>query len=169
MSQQQYSAALLRAQCISHCSVLLCKTGSQHACVTGNTPVKIHCLKRSAMSQHQYFAALLRTKLIPHCSVLLCKTGLVSLQVQLWRFSHQTSALQIRLTAGLCHCCDNCADLLLIQVCSDPTEMHCSVDLGKMIPKAVFSLICRAALMQAACTGVQPLCLGNNDGPSCRM
>ena len=102
------------------------------------------------MSQQQYSAALLRAQCISHCSVLLCKTGLVSLQVQLWRFAHQTSALQIRVTAGLCHCCDNCAGLLLIQVCIDPTEMHCSVDLGKMIPYCSV-LPCKTGSQQTVC------------------
>ena len=42
-----------------------------------------------------------------------------------------SAALQIRLTAGLCHCNYTCGDLLFIQVCGNPTEMHCGTDLGK--------------------------------------
>ena len=34
VSQQKCSAALVWAKCLSHCSVLLCKTGSQQVCVT---------------------------------------------------------------------------------------------------------------------------------------
>ena len=60
MSQHQYSAALVRAKCIPHCPVLVCKTGSQHAYGTRNTPVKVCCSQRYAVSQHQYSAALVR-------------------------------------------------------------------------------------------------------------
>ncbi len=42
------------------------------------------------------------------------------------------AALENRLTAGLCHCNYTYADLLFIQVGSEPTEMHCSTGLGKM-------------------------------------
>ena len=35
------------------------------------------------------------------------------------------------LTAGLCRCSYIYGDLLLIQVCSDPTPMHCSTGFGK--------------------------------------
>ena len=34
VTQHQCTAALVWAKCISHCTVLLCKTGSQHACVS---------------------------------------------------------------------------------------------------------------------------------------
>jgi len=43
-----------------------------------------------------------------------------------------STALQNRLTAGLCHCNSTYGDLLFIQMCREPTEMHCSTDLGKM-------------------------------------
>ena len=54
-----------------HFSVLLCKTGSQHACDTA-----ICCSYRCAVTQHQRTAALFLVKCSPHRSVLLCKIGL---------------------------------------------------------------------------------------------
>ncbi len=41
VSQQKCSEALVWAKCISRCSVLLCKTGSQQACVNATTPMEI--------------------------------------------------------------------------------------------------------------------------------
>ena len=43
-----------------------------------------------------------------------------------------SSALQNRLTAGLCHCNQAYGELLFIQVCSEPSKMHCNTGLGKM-------------------------------------
>ena len=68
-------AALVRAKCSHHCPVLLCKTGSEQACVTPNTPKEICSSYICAVLQHQCTAALVRAKCISHCSVLLCKTG----------------------------------------------------------------------------------------------
>ncbi len=67
-------------------TVLLCKTGSQLACVTATTPMKICCSCKCAMTQHQCTAALVWAKCISHCPVLLCKQAhnwLVSLQLHL--------------------------------------------------------------------------------------
>ena len=50
--QHQCTAALVRAKQAPHCSVLLCKLGSEHACVTGNTPVEICSSCRCAVMQH---------------------------------------------------------------------------------------------------------------------
>ncbi len=89
-----------QAKCIPHCSVLLCKTGSQHACVTAVTHMDICSSYRCAVTQQKCTTALLRAKGNPHCSVLLCKTGSqqarvtaiisVSLQLQIWRFALHT-------------------------------------------------------------------------------
>ena len=73
--QHQSTAALVRAEKLPHCSVLLCKTGPQHACATGITPMEICSSYRGAVMQHQSTAALVRAEKLPHCSVLLCKTG----------------------------------------------------------------------------------------------
>ena len=62
-------------KCIPHCPVLLCKTGSQHACVTAITPMKACCSHKCAVIQHQCTAALVLANCIPHCPVLPCKTG----------------------------------------------------------------------------------------------
>ena len=65
---------------------------------------------RCAVTQHQRTAALFRAKCSPHCSVLLCKTG-----------SQQ----------AVCHCSYTYGDLLFIQMCSDPTPVHCMTVFGK--------------------------------------
>ena len=75
MSQQKCTAALGKAKCIVHCSVLLCKTGSQQACVTANTPMEVCSSYRCAVSQQKCTAALCKATCIGHCSVVLCKTG----------------------------------------------------------------------------------------------
>ncbi len=100
--------------------MLLCKTGPQQACVTAITPMEICFSYRCAVSQQKCTAALGKAKCIRHCSVLLCKTG-----------SQQ----------ALCHFNYTYGDLLFIQVCSEPTEMHCSTGLGK-----VHSPLCSAAV-----------------------
>ena len=41
-------------------------------------------------------------------------------------------ALQDRLVAGLYHCDYTYEDLLLMQVCSEPTPVHCNTVQGKM-------------------------------------
>ena len=43
-----------------------------------------------------------------------------------------SAALQNSLTAALCHWNYTHEDLLIIQVCSDPTPMHCNTGFGKM-------------------------------------
>ena len=69
-----------------HCSTCLGKrhfplssaalqTGSQHACVTAITPMKLCCSYKCAVTQHQCTAALVWAKCPIRCSVLLCKTG----------------------------------------------------------------------------------------------
>ncbi len=74
VTQHQCTAALFRAKCNPHCSVLLCKTESQQCCVSAVTPVEICSSYRCAVTQHQCTAALFKAKCNPHCSVLLCKT-----------------------------------------------------------------------------------------------
>ena len=75
VTQHQCTAALFRAKCSPLCSVLLCKTSSQHACVTAIAPMDIWSSYMCAVTQHQCTAALFRAKCSPLCSVLLCKTS----------------------------------------------------------------------------------------------
>ena len=118
---------LALANCIPDCPVLLCKTLSQHACVTVNAPIKVCCSYKCAVTQHQCTAALALAECIPHCPVLLCKT--VSQQ-------------------ALCHCKYTYEGLLFIQVCSDPTPGHCSTGFGRM-----HSPLSSAALRNSLTTG----------------
>ncbi len=77
----------------SHCSVLLCKTALQHACVTAVTPVNICSSYRCAVTQHQCTRALFKATCIPGvqcCSVKQPYSIPVSLQKQLWRFAFHT-------------------------------------------------------------------------------
>ncbi len=104
VTQHKCSAALFRAKCNPHCSVLLCKTGLQQAlCQCIYTYGDLLCI--------QVYSAASQGKMHPHCLVRLCKTG-----------SQQ----------AVCHCSDTYRDLLCIQVCSDPAQMQCSTFQGKM-------------------------------------
>ena len=60
--QHQCTAALVRAKCSPHCSVLLCKTGSQNVCGTAVTPMEICSSYRCAVMQHQSNAALVKAE-----------------------------------------------------------------------------------------------------------
>ena len=89
----QCTAALIWAKCILHYSVLLCKTGSQQACVFAITPMETCPSYRCAVSQLKCTAALIWAKCILHYSVLLCKTGSQQacvLQLHLWRLALYT-------------------------------------------------------------------------------
>ena len=67
--------SLVLAKCIPHCAVLLCKTGSQHACVTAITRMKTCCRCKCAVTHQQCTAALVLAQCIPHCPVLFFQTG----------------------------------------------------------------------------------------------
>ena len=151
---------LALANCIPQCPVLLCKTLSQHACVTVNAPIKVCCSYKCAVTQHQCTAALALAECIPHCPVLLCKTvsqqalcyckytyeGLLFIQVcsdptavncstgfGRMHSPLSSAALRSSLTACMCHCKCTYEGLLFIQVCSDPTPVNCSTGFGKML------------------------------------
>ncbi len=165
--QHQCTAALVKAEQLSHCSVLLCKTGSQQPCATAITPMEICSLYRCALMQHLCPVALVKAEQLSHCSVLLCNNrvtaalchcnytcgGLLFIQVCTdatlmpcstgqgrTAFSLFCAALQNRLTAALCHCNYTYGDLLFIHVCSDATPMPCSTGQGR----TAFSLFCAA-------------------------
>ncbi len=99
-----WQKAFPTAQCCS------AKQTHSRQCFTANTPMEIWPSYRCAVTQHQRTAALFRAKCSPHCSVLLCKTG-----------SQQ----------AVCHCSYTYGDLLFIQMCSDPTPVHCMTVFGK--------------------------------------
>ncbi len=151
------------------------QTGSQLACVTATTPMKICCSCKCAVTHHQCTAALVLAKCTPHCQVLLCKIGSqhacvtattpmkICCSCKCAVTHHQCTAslvwakciphctaLQNRLTACLCHCNHTYEDLLLMQVYSDPPPMHCIAGFGKM-----HSTLSSAALQ----TGSQLACV----------
>ena len=75
VSRLECTAALVWAECMPHCSLLLCKTGSQLACFTAITPMEICSSFRGAVGQLNCTAAQAWAECMPHCSLLLCKTG----------------------------------------------------------------------------------------------
>ena len=112
VTQHKCTADLFKANCNPHCSVLLWQTGSQqalfdcsHTC--GGLLSSYWC----AVTHHECTAALFRAKCNFCCSMLLCKTA-----------SQQ----------AVCHCNYTYGHSLLIQVCSDPAQVHCSTAQGKM-------------------------------------
>ena len=130
------------------------------------------------MSQQTCTAALICAKNIPHCSsAKQAHSRLVSLQSHLWRFALHAgvqgayiTALQHwsgqnafstvqwcsakRFTAGLCHCNHTYGNLLFMQVCSEPTDMHCSTDLCKKHSPLFF---CKTGSQQACVTAITPM------------
>ena len=91
VTHQKCSAALLRAKCSFHCSVLLCKTSSQQAvCHCSYTygdlffiqvcsdPPQMLCSKVQGKMQSPLFSLALQNRLT---------AGSVSLQLHLWRFA----------------------------------------------------------------------------------
>ncbi len=92
-------------------------------------------LGRCAVSKQKCTAALVWAECISHYSVLLCRTG------------SQQACVNCNYTFG---------DLLFTQVCSDPTEMHCSSGLGKLhFP--LFSSALQKGSQQACVTPITPM------------
>ena len=67
-----------------------------------------------------------------------------------------SAALQNSLTAALCQCNYTYEDLLIIQVCSDPTPIHCSTALGKML-FPLLSAALQNSLTRPGATAIKPL------------
>lgn len=106
------------ARCMSHCSGLLCTSGSQlsfchcqytcgvlffmhpcsdpaamRGCASATTPMEICPPYRCAVTQHRCTATKFRAKCVLYCSVLLCTIGPqqgVSVQLHLWRSALHT-------------------------------------------------------------------------------
>jgi len=131
--QHKCTAAQVRATCIPHCSVLLCKTGSQQAlsqcsCTYGDLLLIQVCSAATPMH-----CSTGQGKMHSHCSMLHCRRGT----------QH-----------ALCHCSYTCGDRLFIQVCSAATL--CSTGQGK-IHSLLFSAAISAgvfAVTQASCEPV---------------
>ena len=108
VSQQKCTAALVWAKCIPHCSVVLCKTGSQQALC--------HC--------NYSYGDLLSIQLCSELTVMHCSTGQGKVHSPLF-----SGVLENRLTTGT-------LSLQIHQwkfvPCSEPTVMHCSTGLSKM-------------------------------------
>ena len=157
--QQKCTAALVKAECIPLCSVLLCKTGSQQVCVTAitpmeicssyrlcNEPIEIHCSTGQGKMHSPLFSAVLQNRLtagLCHCNNTYGDWHFIQVSSESTEMDCSTgqgkmpsplfsAALQNRLTAGLCHCNHTYGDWHFIQVSSESTEMDCSTGQGKM-------------------------------------
>jgi len=169
VTQHKCIAAMFRARCNYHSSVLLCKTGSHQAvCHSRFTYgdllfmqvckdiAPMHCSSVQGKMQSPLFSAALQHLLTP---------GSLALQIHLWRFSLCSDAAQMNCSyvqgkmqlpqfsktgshQALCHSRFTYGDLLYIQVCSDIAPMHCSFVQGKM-QSPLFS----AALQNLLTTG----------------
>ena len=105
MQQGSGQNAIHTVQCCS------AKQAHSRQCVTAVTPMEICSSYRCAVTQHKCTAARFRANCNPHCSEEFCIEG-----------SQQ----------AVFHCSYTYADLLFIQVCSDPAQMHCSKVQGKL-------------------------------------
>ena len=118
--QDQSTAALVKAEKLPCCPVLLCKTGSQQALC--------HC--------NYTYADLLFIQVCSDATPMHCSTGQGKIASLLF-----SAALLTKLTAILCHCNYTYGDLLFTQVCSYATPVgkvpHC---LSK--PADLFPTIC---------------------------
>ncbi len=153
VTQHQFSAALVWAKCIPHCSKLLCKRSSKHACGTAAAPMRICCSYKCAVTQHQFSAALVWAKCIPHCSKLLCKRSS--------KHACGTAAAPMRI------CCSF--------NCSDPTPMLCSTSQGKMHSPLAHAQImtktakgCCLCIHSGTCPHNITWAIGNKTGFSCQ-
>ena len=157
---QQSTAARFRAKCSFHCSVLLCKTGSQQAVchcsytygdllfiqVCSDQATK-HCSKvqgKNAVSTVQCCSA-------KQAHSRQCVTAVTPMEIllfiQVCSDPTQSTAARFRAKCSfhcsvllcktgsqqaVCHCSYTYGDLLFIQVCSDQATKHCSKVQGKM-------------------------------------
>jgi len=109
VNQQQSTAALFRAKCSFHCSVLLCKTGSQQTvCHCGYTYGDFLFLQ-VCNDPAPIFCSTVQGKM--QSPLLLSKTG-----------SQQ----------AVCHWSYTYGYLLFVKVYSEPATKHCSTVQGKM-------------------------------------
>ncbi len=86
--------------------MLLCKTGSQHDCLTAITPWEICSSYSFAVMQHQGTAALVEAEQLSHFSVQLCKSGSqhdCATAITLWEIgsSYRCAVVQHQSTAAL--------------------------------------------------------------------
>ena len=126
VAHHKCSAARFRAKWNPHCSVLLCKRGSQQAvCQCNYTYGDVH------------FIQVCSDPAPVHCNT-------VSGKIQSPMFN---AAVQNRFTAGVCQCNYTYGDLLSIQVCSEPTEMHSTLFLAKCNPPCSMQL-CKTGSQQ---------------------
>ena len=125
VTQQQCTAALIRAECIPHCSLLLCKTGSEHAFSHINNtyghllstqlccdPRTLHCsTAKGRMHSPLFTAALLNrlTKKDGFLGLVCCCLGLRATQSTL---TADCSAIAV--SCFLCSC--------WLQMCSHITQ-----------------------------------------------
>ena len=158
VAHQKCSATLFRAKRNPHCSVLLCKTGSQQAVCHCSYTYGICSSYRCPVAHQKCSATLFRVKCNPHCSVLLCKTGSQQAvchcsytygicssyrcpvahqkcSATLFRAKRNPHCSVLLCKTGsqqaVCHCSYTYGDLLFIQVSSGTSKMFCNTVQGK--------------------------------------
>ena len=160
MTQHQCSAALFRAKCSPHCSVLLCNEGSRQAvCHCSHTcgdllfiqvcsdPAQMQCSSVqgknafptiqccSAVKVHSRQCVTAVTPVGVCCS---CRGRVTqhkcTAELSTANCSAHCSVLPCKtaLQQAVCYCSFEHGDLFFMQVCSDPTPNHCSKVQGKM-------------------------------------
>ena len=172
VTQHKCIAAMFRARCNYHSSVLLCKTGSHQAvCHSRFTYgdllfmqvckdiALMHCSSVQGKMQSPLFSAALQYRLTP---------GSLALQIHLWRFSLCSDAAQMNCSyvqgkmqlpqfsktgshQALCHSRCTYGDLLFRQVCK-VTQHKCTAALfrARCIPNCSV-LLCKICSQQAEC------------------
>ena len=158
--QHRSTAALVRAKCVPHCSVLLWKTGLQDAlchCIytygdflfiqVYEDPTPMHCSFAEGKMPSPLFNAALQNRLtsrqcgtavtpIKMCSSYRCAVTQPQCTAALFRAkcSPHCSVLLCKtgLQQAVCHCTYIYGDVLFMQMCIDPATTHCSSVEGKM-------------------------------------
>ena len=141
MSEQKCTAALVWAKCIVHCSELLCRTGSQQACVTAITPMEICSSYRCAVSQQKCTAALGKAECSVHCSKL-CRCNYTRGSLLFIQVCSDPSPVYCNTVCSKQH--SHC----LVLLCKTDSQKSC---VGAITPVEVCSS-CRCAMTQNQCT-----------------
>ena len=160
VTQHTCSATLFRVKCNPHCSVLLCKTGSQQAVChcsytygdllfiqVSSDSSHMLCSKDQGKMQSPLFSAALQNRLT---------AGSVSLHLHLWRFALHTG-VQWHITNALQHCSGQNA-IPTVQCCS-AKQAHSRQCVTALTPMEICSSyrcpvthhICSAARIRAKC------------------
>ena len=170
VSQHQCTAALVLAKCSPHCSVLLCKTGSQHAlCHCNDTcaallfiqvcsdPAPMHCSTGFGKMQNPLFSAALQNRC---CSLYRCAVTQHHSTVALLRAKCNPHCSVLLRKTGPQQVCVNA--ITPMEICSlyrcAVTQHQCTATLvlAKCIPHCSV-LLCRTGSQQVCVSAITPM------------